>query len=87
MGASGSRGEDSVLENTSYAHLGVLLLVVVTLVPAVIAMVATLRCRDLGVVTTMLWLAVLTLPIVGIVLWLAVKPAGPLTTGGRAGTP
>ncbi|WP_445337195.1 hypothetical protein [Clavibacter sp. CFBP 8614] len=75
-----------MLENTNYAHLGVLLLVIVALVPAVIAMVATVRSRDLATVVKLLWLLLLTVPLLGIVLWLGVRPTRSTTAGGHGDT-
>jgi predicted membrane channel-forming protein YqfA (hemolysin III family) len=65
-----------MLETTSYSHLWVLLLSIVVAVPAVI--IATLRTRALSVVSKVLWTLVLLVPLLGVVFWAIMKPAGPL---------
>jgi uncharacterized membrane protein len=65
-----------MLENTNYSHVWVLLVTLVLAVPAVLAIIATLRSRSLRLLQKALWAVFLLVPVVGIAAWLVVRPTG-----------
>lgn len=72
-----------MLETTTYTHVWVLVATLVVAVPALTAIVATLRSRALNVRNKILWSLSLFVPIVGIASWLVMKPTGFMTKVSR----
>lgn len=71
-----------MMETTSASHVWVLLASVVVAIPALVAIIATVRSRSLRMLWKVIWTVVLLVPVVGVVVWLAVRPTG-FTFGGR----
>ncbi|WP_175474952.1 MULTISPECIES: PLDc N-terminal domain-containing protein [Curtobacterium] len=76
-----------MLETTTYSHVWILLGTLVVAVPAILAIIATLRSRSLRLVRKTLWTVLLLVPVVGVVVWLIVRPTGFTFTRRRVTTP
>lgn len=76
-----------MLETTTYSHVWILLGTLVVAVPAIIAIIATLRSRSLRLVRKTLWTVLLLVPVVGVVVWLIVRPTGFTFRRQRVNTP
>lgn len=70
------REDKAMLETTSYTHVWLLLASLAIAVPAIIAIVATVRSRRLRVGSKVLWTVLLLIPVAGIAVWLGVRPTG-----------
>lgn len=65
-----------MLENTDYSHVWVLLASLIVAVPAVLAIIATIRSRSLRTGRKAVWTVLLLVPVIGVVAWLVAKPTG-----------
>ncbi|OIH92347.1 PLDc N-terminal domain-containing protein [Curtobacterium sp. MCBA15_001] len=65
-----------MLETTNYSHVWVLLATVVVAVPAVLAIISTLRSHMLRLGRKAIWTVLLLVPVIGVIAWLIVRPTG-----------
>lgn len=75
-----------MLETTNYSHVWVLLATLVVAIPAVLAIIATLRSRSLRLVWKTVWTVLLLVPVVGVAAWLIMRPTGFTFTRRRPST-
>jgi energy-coupling factor transporter transmembrane protein EcfT len=64
-----------MFETTTFGHLWILVIVIVAWIPAILALVYTLRSRSITSVEKIAWIVLLVfLPLIGIILWLSIRP-------------